>query len=205
MTEFNPLEATFVPWPKMPRLNRDIVITEKIDGTNAAIGVLDDGTVYAQSRKKIITPDQDNAGFARWVSDHADALRYGLGFGLHFGEWWGQGIQRRYGMDSKRFSLFNTARWDDVFATTDGALPPERSSPQFAELDEAGVRVVPVLYEGPFLQVEIDDALQSLAYHGSLAAPGYMDPEGIVIFHTAANHCFKVTLKDDEKPKGSTE
>jgi hypothetical protein len=28
-----------------------------------------------------------------------------------------------------------------------------------------------------------------------------MDPEGIVIFHTAANMAFKKTLKKDEVPK----
>ena len=29
----------FQGWPKIARLNRDIIITEKLDGTNAAIGV----------------------------------------------------------------------------------------------------------------------------------------------------------------------
>lgn len=201
---FDPLTPTFQTWGKIPRLNRDIVITEKIDGTNAAIGILDDGTVYAQSRKKIITPQEDNAGFARWVAEHEDALRAALGFGLHFGEWWGRGIQRGYGMDGKRFSLFNTARWGDVFATTDkGDLID--CTPEVAELDEAGVRVVPVLYEGKFSEWFIKAALSGLESRGSKAAPGFMDPEGIIIFHTAANSMFKVTIKDDEKPKGSNE
>ena len=35
----------FKPWPKIPRLRRSIVITEKIDGTNAIIHVAEDGTL----------------------------------------------------------------------------------------------------------------------------------------------------------------
>ena len=31
--------------------------------------------------------------------------------GRHFGEWWGSGIQRGYGLDEKTFSLFNAYRW----------------------------------------------------------------------------------------------
>lgn len=201
MTEFNPLTPEFVPWPKISRLNRDIVVTEKIDGTNAAIGILDDGTVYAQSRKALITPEKDNFGFARWVAENEDELRVLLGPGLHFGEWWGRGIQRGYGVERKIFSLFNTNRWENLVVDSDLALT-----------------VVPVLYEGPFSEAAIKDALARLAQNGSLAAyreinetnqkltaPTFMDPEGVVVFHTAANLCFKVTIKGDEKPKGSTE
>ncbi|MCJ7726507.1 MAG: hypothetical protein MUP76_09000, partial [Acidimicrobiia bacterium] len=61
----------------------------------AAGGVFDAGQLHWVSRW--ITPEVDNYGFARWVKDHEEELRTGLGAGLHFGEWWGQGIQRRYG------------------------------------------------------------------------------------------------------------
>src|SRR5690242_15477805 len=104
----------FEAFPKIPRLRRDMVVTEKIDGTNAAIGIKpagtfnfeegpdpaiiacvgvgdDDYVVYAQSRKRLITPDADNYGFARWVVDNAQTLALDLGPGLHFGEWWGHG------------------------------------------------------------------------------------------------------------------
>lgn len=179
----------FQAFPKIARLNRDIVITEKIDGTNAAIGITENGEVYAQSRSRIITPDKDNFGFARWVYDNNIALSDILGPGLHFGEWWGAGIQRGYGLKEKRFSLFNTARWVDLEpAQTNGLLD-----------------VVPVLYEGPFSQEAIRAGLLWLAEYGSLAAPGFMRPEGVVIYHTAARSMFKVTLENDEKPKGSTE
>jgi hypothetical protein len=123
----------FKPWPKIARLNRDITITEKIDGTNAAVIVTEEGEVAAQSRTRIITPDADNFGFARWVAEHAETLVDLLGPGRHFGEWWGQGIQRRYGLTEKRFSLFNTARYGEH---------------DFATFPQVGI--VPVLYCGPF-------------------------------------------------------
>ena len=31
-----------------------------------------------------------------------------------------------------------------------------------------------------------------------------MKPEGIIIYHTAANSMFKITLENDEQPKGIT-
>ena len=183
----------FQGWPKIARLNRDIIITEKIDGTNAAVGVTEDGEVYAQSRTRIITPDKDNFGFARWVADHAVVLAERLGPGLHFGEWWGKGIQRGYGLANgdKRFSLFNVARWKD--------------SLDLLGIDGDAVRCVPVLYEGPNESGAIVGCLMRLRIDGSEAAPGYMKPEGIVVYHTAARTMFKVTLEGDEKPKGSTE
>ena len=75
----------FTAFPKMPRLSRDIIITEKLDGTNAQVFVGEDGTVLAGSRTRWITPQDDNYGFARWVEDHRDELLT-LGPGHHFGE-----------------------------------------------------------------------------------------------------------------------
>jgi hypothetical protein len=186
-----PIAPEFVAWPKIARLNRDIVVTEKIDGTNAAVICTEDGGVYAQSRSRIITPGKstDNFGFAAWVEEHADELYAGLGVGHHFGEWYGVGIQRGYGLDHKRFALFNTARWGAGF----GAGAPACCS------------VVPTLYVGPFEQEEIDEALQSLRHGGSWAVPGWKPAEGVVVYHTAARISFKVTLENDEKPKNSRE
>ena len=183
-------ELKFVGFPKISRLNCEIVITEKIDGTNGAIGVTDDGQVYAQSRTRILTPEQDNFGLAKWVRDNAEQLKETLGLGLHFGEWWGKGIQRGYGLTNHRFSLFNTERWK-----------PE-------EVDSAGLYVVPVLYQGEWMCYDNDDAafmpeiqLDELRVYGSKAAPGFMKPEGIVIYHKASRTLFKATIEKDEEPK----
>ena len=179
-------EREFVGWPKIARLNRDIIITEKIDGTNAAIGITSEGDVYAQSRTRIITPESDNFGFAGWVEKNRDELLVVLGPGLHFGEWWGLGIQRGYGLTERRFSLFNTSRWK----AAEGYLGP--------------CYVVPTLYEGPFSEQAIWLAQNTLRNGGSAAAPGFMRPEGIVIFHTGYNGMFKVTLENEEPGQKGT-
>ena len=102
----------FRPFPKIPRLSREIIITEKIDGTNASITITEDGQFLTGSRNRWITPEDDNFGFSAWAHANKDVLM-GLGVGTHFGEWWGHGIQRGYGLPKgrRRFSLFNVGRW----------------------------------------------------------------------------------------------
>lgn len=173
----------FIKFDKIARLTREVVVTEKIDGTNGLIAIGEDGEFQVGSRNLWITPEKDNAGFARWAYEHKDELTL-LGAGFHYGEWWGQGIQRGYGLTEKRFSLFNTSRWSDEL----GVRP-------------ACCHVVPVLYTGMFDTGEIEDALHVLAIAGSKAAPGFMRPEGVVIYHTAGNLYFKKTIVGDEKPK----
>jgi hypothetical protein len=209
-------EACFVEFPKMARLSRECVITEKIDGTNAQVNIvpsalmpalfdgavtlacLDDMVLMAGSRTRWITLKDDNYGFARWAQEHALEL-FGLGPGRHFGEWWGAGIQRNYGMKEKRFSLFNTIRWADrhnypnngegvVFSDKRGFAP-------------ACCYMVPVMYHGIFHTEDVVSCLEDLSKHGSMAAPGFVDPEGVVTYHTAGNVGFKKTLKNDEVPK----
>ncbi len=175
--------SEFIAFPKLSRLFRDCVITEKLDGTNACVIVSEDGTVAAQSRTRLITPEADNFGFALWVQQHTDQLRM-LGPGHHFGEWWGVGIQRNYGLHERRFSLFNTARW---------GVATER--PECCH-------VVPELYAGPFSTEVVQDTLFDLDCVGSTAAPGFMNPEGVVIYHTASGKLFKTTL-DGDGHKGS--
>jgi hypothetical protein len=180
----------FVGFPKIPRLFRDIVITEKIDGTNAQIVIIDSPmapgdnrpTILAASRSRYITKENDNHGFARWVDENQDDLRK-LGFGHHFGEWWGQGIQRNYGLKEKRFSLFNVSKWSD------------------ANVRPLCCHVVPVLWTGGFDMAYVRATLEDLKRNGSKAAPGFMKPEGVVVFHTRGNNLFKATIENDETGK----
>lgn len=174
----------FQGFPKIPRLNREVVVSEKIDGTNAQVLIEQDGTFLVGSRTRWIKPESDNYGFAGWCYAYRDELMK-LGPGSHFGEWWGLGINRNYGLKEKRFSLFNTYRWDDAVGV-DRSIRP------------ACCGCVPILYQGPFSEQRIKDCLESLKVNGSRAVPGFMKPEGIVIFHTAANSCFKVTIEGDE-------
>ena len=191
----------FQDFKKMARWSRDIVITEKIDGTNAQIYIGADGEFQAGSRTRYITPNDDNHGFAAWAYAHAIELMQ-LGVGRHFGEWWGQGIQRKYGMAEKRFSLFNTARW--ALHGTEPKVQPT-NDPRIVRVQDvlpACCHLVPVLYTGPNYGGVMEDTINRLAEHGSVASAGFMDAEGIVMFHTAANEMFKKTIKKDEAPKG---
>lgn len=188
MSDDDIFPGEFTPFPKLARFSREIVITEKIDGTNASILKVGD-KLQAGSRTRWITPQDDNAGFARWVEENREVLLH-LPDGHHFGEWWGQGIQRTYGMKEKRFSLFNSPRWGFLNDVT-----PEQNP-------LAGVvHCVPELYRGMFDEIAIDDAMELLVTEGSQAAPGFARPEGIVIYHTAACIAFKKTLEKDESPK----
>lgn len=190
----------FQEFPKIARLNREVIITEKIDGTNAQIYIPEAGEhvvadpvaklpyawLFAGSRNRFLKLGDDNFGFAKWVHDNAEELAK-LGPGRHFGEWWGSGIQRGYGLPKgeKRFSLFNVSRWGD--GGTDQ--------------HPACCHVVPVIARGIGVNVLIDGCLTALRANGSYAAPGFMKPEGVCVFHTAANRYFKVTLEKDEEPK----
>lgn len=217
----------FERFPSLTRFSQGWSISEKIDGTNAQIyiadiyhvpykdgeepdkyslGTIDDRLhLFAGSRTRIITPDTDNHGFARWARDNAEMLIRTLGEGRHFGEWWGQGIQRGYGLQEKRFSLFNTLRWKQK------------------ELPE-GLYVVPLVEFTPFIGEGVftgdarffnkvdneylsnpgfyaEKALEVLQEQGSVASPGFMDPEGIVMFHRASGVAFKKTFDYDEYGK----
>lgn len=183
----------FSAWPKTARLLRDVVITEKLDGTNAAIHIKENpelpGTyaVQAQSRNRLIYPGKstDNYGFAAWVSENAAELVNLLGEGLHFGEWWGRGIGRGYDQDGRTFSLFNVDRHAGVSAT----------------VGDATVNTVPVLYRGPFDTSAVADSLNYLAVVGSEASPGFMRPEGVCIYHTASRTVTKATLDAQDAGK----
>ena len=199
MTETTSL---FQEFPKMARLSREVIVTEKIDGTNAQIFISDDLSEFrVGSRTRWITPQDDNHGFARWAEDHRDELMT-LGKGRHFGEWWGSGIQRGYGLTKgeKRFSLFNVVRW-----CLHGQVPQRipTGDPRIEKYQDvlpACVGLVPILGRGIGFD-GCDGILSDLAMHGSYAAPGFMNPEGIVAFHTAAGCGFKKTIKGDDTPK----
>ena len=202
------MAVEFRGFPKIPRFNRPFIITEKIDGSNGILSIVegyddfegdddsalsvyvDNGvfTLRAGSRTRWIHPGQDNHGFAKWAWDNSRELVVGLGVGTHYGEWWGSGINRGYGLSKgeKHFSLFNVNRWDS------------ESTPDC-------VSVVPVLYRGDTsadLNPAMTWALAYLRTRGSDAAPGFMKPEGIVVYHKAGNHSYKVTLEGDDVWKG---
>lgn len=192
----------FAAFEKIARIHRDVVITEKIDGTNGVIAIADDfDELCVGSRSQWITSEKDNFGFARWVKENEDEVRK-LGPGYHYGEWWGGKIQRGYGLSEKRFSLFNVARWGapETRPACIGVVPTLYTGPLFVTPGFS-----PTDDEAPMVTSAVAAALGDLRRQGSRAAPGFMKPEGVVIFHTASQSLFKATLEKDEKPKGSLE
>ncbi len=207
--------AEFQAWPKTPRLFRDVMITEKIDGTNACVFIREEGFgtsagylhadppsttavvlgpakmdnddfpaneywLYAQSRSRFVTPGSDNFGFAQWVRDSARTLVDDLGPGRHYGEWWGAGIQRKYGQKEKFFSLFHAARWRD------------------AEFTTPNLEVVPVLWEGTFDPEDLRVILEGLEHRGSGLGP--VPAEGVIVQFKSGER-FKVTLDNEDRGK----
>jgi hypothetical protein len=208
--------SEYPAFPKIPRLSRDVVITEKIDGTNAQIVILPfDQTgpiaqfeianrparegeatafsLFAGSRTRYITPESDNFGFAAWVKANADEL-FKLGPGQHFGEWWGQGIQRTYGLTEKRFSLFNVKRWGKQYE----ALRQGHDVEAFPRC----CHVVPTLGIRTLDTEFIGGILERLRTEGSAAAPGFPRPEGVIVYHTASGQLYKKLLEGDAEYKG---
>jgi hypothetical protein len=170
----------FKRWPKIPRIeNETYTVTEKIDGTNACVVIDAEGNVGAQARNGLIHPNtkkdkqRDNLGFAAWTEANADDLRR-LGEGHHYGEWWGIGINRAYGLDHRRFSLFSWWTPDELMPKCCYRVPVLAQKVSLAEVCEL---VVPGLKE-----------------HGSVAAEGFMRPEGLVLRSTAHGGLFKVII-----------
>lgn len=200
----------FKSWPSIPRMSKErVVVTEKIDGSNSAIRIrphsdeddlstavcsvlTDDGlyTVWAQSRKRLLLPGKstDNFGFAGWVYANASALVRVLGPGDHYGEWWGQGIQRGYGLTEKRFSLFNAPRWFEFLHPTEAR----------SEVDN--LYIVPTLFMGDFYDLNVVELRDALLEKGSQAVPGFKS-EGMVVYLRELNASYKVLLEGDELHK----
>lgn len=185
----------FKGFGKIARLSRECVITEKIDGTNAQVVIkylfpsdalpvhattrFENMVIYVGSRNRWINPNDDNYVFAKWVYDNADCIVQ-LGEGRHFGEWYGKGIQHGYGMSDRRFALFNVGKWNT------------ENTPECCT-------VVPTLYSGVFDTNAVDAAMNTLAVNGSVLVPGWMRPEGVMVYHIAANTYFKKTFNDNHK------
>jgi hypothetical protein len=207
----------YTPHRKTHRLFRDVIISEKLDGTCGCVLVQPDGTVQAGSKNRLLTLEQDNFGFCAWVKAHEDELR-GLGVGDHRGEYWGHGINRAYGMSGgdRRFSLFNVSRWNrEIFESNESAqvarsqemnrhrrVPVDYYPQQFVEPPNC-CEVVPVLHRGLFSTETVAGVAEHLRATGSRAMPGFMNPEGVVVFLVSSGHLYKVTLENDGQHKGN--
>jgi len=95
--------------------------TVKLHGTNASVVEKSDGSLYYQSRKNIITPTKDNAGFAFFAESNKEDFKAMFAYirkkimipPKHsvaiFGEWCGKGIQKGVAiskLEEKTFFIF---------------------------------------------------------------------------------------------------
>lgn len=190
----------FRGWGSTTRENKNKTITEKIDGTNGCV-VIYNGQVKAQSRKRIITPDDDNYGFAKWVYENAGALMDTLGFGYHYGEWFGEGIQKNpLGIEGKRFALFHATKYT------------EANGFDLSRVD--GLETVPLLHHGQCDVWTIPDIMSDLQDFGSkvvgaaqqtvqsnifedLSWTKAADAEGIIIWNNETKTRTKMLLEND--------
>jgi hypothetical protein len=195
----------FSKMPSIPRLFREVIVTEKVDGTNASIFIGEDYQIAAASRTRWITPKDDNYGFAKWVEKNSEVLKFSLGPGHHFGEWFGSGIQRGYGLvnGDKRFALFNVSRW--LVPQNEWAFTPEQQAKMNhlpLSYQNPELTVVPVIARGTFDTNMITNISEILQVTGSEMVDGYMKPEGLVVFHTAGEVLFKYTFEKNDGHKG---
>ena len=167
------MTVEFKKWESIPRENPfKVTITEKIDGTNGCIIIQDGEIVGVQSRKRLITPEDDNYGFARWVEQNNDNL-LSLGDGYHYGEWAGLGIQKNpLKLECKRFFLFNTFRWNE-------------DNPNKPECCE----VVPILFEGILQEGTIPALLEVMKKDEGVIH------EGVAAYYHAFRKYTKHTIK----------
>lgn len=208
----------FKAWPKTPRLANELMhITEKIDGSNACIVILpfdpaydvfeasqnftlvtvagEDYKVAAQSKGRYLFDEKgkDNFNFARWVQENIIELVRTLGYGRHYGEWWGSGIQRGYGLvnGERRFSLFDTRRWGHQSEGYESIVNSK----------VINIDVVPELYHGAVDLAQINEILRILDMDGSQVVESYQKAEGVIVNFALSRVSYKAFIDDDGRPK----
>lgn len=172
----------FRSFTDIERIYSQVTITEKLHGSNAQILIYEeDGKIKIQAgcRTRFIDSEDDNFGFAKWVERNKDNLIAALGIGRHFGEWYGSGINSGYNLKEKRLALFNVHKYKDI------KLPE-------------GVDLVPVLYEGPWTDTILKETMDKLKLEGSKMQPGFMKPEGVVIFFHRNNILMKAVFESED-------
>lgn len=181
---------SFKAWPKTTRRKSKCTISEKLHGSNGAlvfqvtqIEPTDGREVYildfemaVQTRNRIVTPQDDQTGIARWAEANRDTLEMDLlhvnrmlpepGTYYHYGEFMTRGHKEPH------FYLFNTRRWTGVQFRT------------------PTLKVVPVLYEGEYYEGVIEECLEDLRQNGSRIHPG-IPAEGVVTYWSGNDNMFK--------------
>jgi hypothetical protein len=222
----------FSAWPKTPRLFRDTTITEKIDGTNAAIGIQQfpfgwhiggfcggtcgypahDGHDHdvPGNAKLVMGSDTDTEDglpeFEYLVYAQSRSRVITLITDNHGFAHWVYANAKTLVTDLGP-GLHNGEWWGKGIQRGYGV--PDKRFSLFnthkwgeAKFDTPNLLVVPVLSISTFSELEIVVALGNLKYGGSRAAPGFFPAEGVCVYHHASRQVFKVTCDNDDAPKG---
>ena len=119
-----------------------LTLSEKIHGTQGAVCYSTETKFYVQSRKNIITPEKDNAGFAFWAKAHEEELtdiiqRLAEEYNIDltetivtlFGEWAGGNIQKNACVSGlpKQFFIFQHFKVSPLVPLSDSDSTTEPS------------------------------------------------------------------------------
>lgn len=197
-------KGEFEAWPKTLHVDKvlgKVIVTEKIDGTNACLFFYPNGEMFVQSRNRIITPDQDNAGFAKWAYRNQKDLFYIFGPGRHYGEWWGHKIGRTYDMTYNVFSVFNNGRFYKTEANSNDSMSTRAHEMGLGE----EISAVPHIFTGMYGSPEMDGAIDAFSGGMSLAALEYgieyPNPEGVCFYFREFDKVAKLVFAHPGKHK----
>lgn len=173
----------FKPWPKIGRYtNNKIIISEKMDGTNGCFIIKNGEVVGCQSRNRLLSINDDNMGFAKWVDQNKNTLKI-FPDGYYYGEWCGPGIQKNpHNLDEKTFFMFPTG--------VTKFLDPLKNL-----LPTSTLKFVNILYSGVYTSTIVDKTMSELAANAK--RKGYK-PEGVVIYSISNNVFQKATFENPE-------
>lgn len=161
-------------FPKIPRLQKvNVVITEKLDGTNAVIWLSPDKSeMKVGSRNRWVGDSklEDNSGFYQFCQENKEYLMR-LHPGFNYGEFMGPKIQgNRYELEKKELYLFDTRRAGEFEDTNT-------------------IKVVPHLMTTP-----LDDLPEHLSKYNNMKST--LNPkanaEGVMLYFTELNKYIKV-------------
>lgn len=137
----------------------------KLHGTNSGILVRPDGTVLAQSRSRIITPAEDNMGFATWVEANKSVfseINRDVPV-IIYGEWCGRGIQKGVAISAIDKAIFT------VFAIQFGT----------SESDDSSVYVDPDIIGDILADVYLPDNVYILPWEGNAVTVDFFDDNSL--------------------------
>jgi len=225
----------FQQFKKIPRLSREIIITEKINGSNMQV------FIYNLNEEILFPYEEDyKIPSKEFINKYTVAEKNGL---LMF-----VGSRNRWLQVGKSSDNMSCASWckersEELFKLGEGryyaefygkgiqsgygldhkrmalfnvsrwhddekrliSVNKETGEEKYTEQCPSCCEVVPILYQGDFDTNVINYYIDKLDREGSVAVPNFKPAEGLVVYHTAAGQYFKKTISNDEKPKGIKE